>query len=114
MRLSCCRRLAPLSTGAGPTYALQVIGEYHLGEFVNRFRRGSLTMQMPEAGTAPLRTTLYGTVNGAVGVLACLPQEQFALLSKVGRHRKGNFQATVALVVLASRTPASRRGEGSC
>jgi len=93
---------------------LEVIGEYHLGEFVNRFRRGSLTMQMPEAGTAPLRTTLYGTVNGAVGVLACLPQEQFALLSKVGRHRKGNFQATVALVVLASRTPASRRGEGSC
>jgi len=62
---------------------LEVVGEYHLGEFVNKFRRGSLTMQVAEGGAAPLPTLLYGTVNGVLGVLASLPQQQFALLSKV-------------------------------
>ena len=47
-----------------------MVCEFHLGEFVNRFRRGSLTMQMREAGAEPLPTMLYGSVNGVVGVVA--------------------------------------------
>mmetsp|Transcript_40860 Transcript_40860/g.132369 ORF Transcript_40860/g.132369 Transcript_40860/m.132369 type:complete len:202 (+) Transcript_40860:999-1604(+) len=62
---------------------LEVVGEFHLGEFVNRFRRGSLTMQMREAGEEPLPTMLYGSVNGVVGVVASLPQELYMRLAKV-------------------------------
>jgi len=62
---------------------LEVVGEFHLGEFVNRFRRGSLAMQVAEAGAAPLPTLLYGTVNGALGLIASLPADDFALLMKV-------------------------------
>lgn len=39
--------------GAAPTHAhmpLQCVGQYHLGEFVNTFRRGSLVMRMPDSG----------------------------------------------------------------
>jgi len=28
---------------------LEVVGEYHLGEFVNRFRHGSLVMRLPDS-----------------------------------------------------------------
>ena len=62
---------------------LEIVGEFHLGEFVNRFRRGSLAMQVAEAGTAPLPTLLYGTVNGVLGLIATLPMEDFNLLTKV-------------------------------
>jgi hypothetical protein len=61
-----------------------------MGEFINRFRRGSLSMQMPEGGTQPLKTTLYGTVNGVVGVIASLPQDQFAILQKVRQKLRGS------------------------
>jgi len=62
---------------------LDVVGEFHLGEFVNRFRRGSLAMQVAEMGVAPLPTLLFATVNGVLGVLATLPPDDYALLSKV-------------------------------
>jgi len=62
---------------------LEVVGEFHLGEFVNRFRRGSLAMQVAEVGTAPLPTLLFGTVNGVLGLIASLPQEDYNLLLKV-------------------------------
>ena len=62
---------------------LEVVGEFHLGEFVNRFRKGSLTMQVTEGGAAPLPTLLYGSVNGVLGVIASLPQSQYAFLHKV-------------------------------
>lgn len=62
---------------------LELVGEYHLGEFVNRFRKGSFTMQVSESGAAPLPTLLYGTINGVLGVVATLPAEQYAVLQKV-------------------------------
>ena len=62
---------------------LEVVGEFHLGEFVNRFRRGSLAMHVAEAGSAPLPTLLYGTVNGVIGLIASLPPDDFNLLTKV-------------------------------
>jgi DNA damage-binding protein 1 len=96
---------------------LEVVGEYHLGslsslshasaapshrpnhlrahagDFVNRFRHGSLVMRMPESDAGLLRSTplLYGTVGGALGVVAAIAEEQFQffaalqqLLTKVG------------------------------
>lgn len=58
---------------------LEVVGEYHLGDFVNRFRHGSLVMRMPESDAGLVRSTplLYGTVGGALGVVAAIAEEQF-------------------------------------
>lgn len=62
---------------------LEVVGEFHLGEFVNTFRRGSLVMRAADSELGAVPTMLYGTQNGVIGVLAQLPQAQFALLARV-------------------------------
>ncbi|KAI3937749.1 hypothetical protein MKW92_004607 [Papaver armeniacum] len=51
---------------------LESVGEYHLGESVNRFRHGSL-----------IPTVIFGTVNGVIGVIASLPQEHYLFLEKL-------------------------------
>ncbi len=58
----------------------QVVGEFGLGEFVNRFQRGSLVMKLPDTEAARIPTVLFGTVNGAIGVIASLPKERFEFL----------------------------------
>ena len=60
--------------------AAQVVGEFGLGEFVNRFQRGSLVMKLPDTEAARIPTILFGTVNGAIGVVASLPKERFEFL----------------------------------
>ncbi|KAK6154837.1 hypothetical protein DH2020_009085 [Rehmannia glutinosa] len=62
---------------------LEVVGEYHLGEFVNRFRHGSLVMRLPDSDVGQIPTVIFGTVNGVIGVIASLPQEQYAFLEKL-------------------------------
>ncbi|XP_011085220.1 DNA damage-binding protein 1 isoform X1 [Sesamum indicum] len=59
---------------------LEVVGEYHLGEFVNRFRHGSLVMRLPDSDVGQIPTVIFGTVNGVIGVIASLPHEQYAFL----------------------------------
>ena len=56
---------------------------YHLGEFVNRFRHGSLVMKLPDSEASRVPTMLFGTVNGVIGILAALPEAQFAFLSQL-------------------------------
>ena len=62
---------------------LDVAGEFHLGEFVNRFRRGSLVAKARDAGDVRAECTLFGTVNGALGVLATLEKDVFEFALKV-------------------------------
>ena len=62
---------------------LEIVGEYHVGEFVNRFRPGSLAMQVADSAAAPIPTLLFGTVNGVLGLLATLPQEDYHFFVKV-------------------------------
>lgn len=92
---------------------LEVIGQYHLGEFINRFRRGSLVMKLNETydtnasnnnsssssnnnnnsssnntgnSAAPgssIDTLLYATTSGSIGVIATIPQQRFQFLQKV-------------------------------
>ncbi|KAF9666475.1 hypothetical protein SADUNF_Sadunf16G0233100 [Salix dunnii] len=62
---------------------LEVVGEYHLGEFVNRFRHGSLVMRLPDSDVGQIPTVIFGTVNGVIGVIASLPQEQYVFLEKL-------------------------------
>ena len=59
---------------------LQVMGQFHLGDFVNRIRPGSLVMKMPDSEVAKVPTMLFGTINGTIGVIASLPMEQYNLL----------------------------------
>ena len=54
---------------------LEIIGEYHVGEFVNVFARGSLVMSLRDGDSAHVPTLLFGTGNGVVGVLASLPKD---------------------------------------
>ncbi|KAM7524858.1 hypothetical protein LguiA_014760 [Lonicera macranthoides] len=62
---------------------LEVVGEYHLGEFVNRFRHGSLVMRLPDSDVGQIPTVIFGTVNGVIGVIASLPPEQYSFLEKL-------------------------------
>ncbi|CAH1785310.1 unnamed protein product [Owenia fusiformis] len=63
---------------------LQEVGMFHLGEFVNVFRHGSLVMQHPgEMSTPTQGCVLFGTVNGAVGLVTQLPQEFFNFLMEI-------------------------------
>jgi DNA damage-binding protein 1 len=68
---------------------LEIVGEYHLGELVNKFKHGSLVMKMPdESGNslAAVPTLLYGTVNGVIGVIASLPQKEYLFLQRVQQN----------------------------
>ncbi|XP_072969615.1 DNA damage-binding protein 1 [Typha angustifolia] len=62
---------------------LEVVGEYHLGEFVNRFRHGSLVMRLPDSEAGQIPTVIFGTVNGVIGVVASLPHDQYSFLEKL-------------------------------
>ncbi|XP_038978806.1 DNA damage-binding protein 1a [Phoenix dactylifera] len=62
---------------------LEVVGEYHLGEFVNRFRHGSLVMRLPDSEAGHIPTVIFGTVNGVIGVVASLPHDQYVFLEKL-------------------------------
>ncbi|KOM28694.1 hypothetical protein LR48_Vigan564s000400 [Vigna angularis] len=62
---------------------LEVVGEYHLGEFINRFRHGSLVMRLPDSDVGQIPTVIFGTINGVIGVIASLPHEQYVFLEKL-------------------------------
>ncbi|PFX32002.1 DNA damage-binding protein 1 [Stylophora pistillata] len=51
---------------------LQEAGQFHLGEFVNVFRHGSLVMEHPGEASTPFQgCVLFGTVNGTIGQSIC-------------------------------------------
>eukprot|EP01083_Nonionella_stella_P074583 202363_1 len=77
---------------------LDVVGRFHLGDFVNVFRHGSLVMKMPDQDVQmssgkgeqeDLQFTsfepklLFGTQSGRVGVVAPLSETQFEFLRKL-------------------------------
>ncbi|XP_064634746.1 DNA damage-binding protein 1-like [Lineus longissimus] len=63
---------------------LQEVGLYHLGEFVNVFRHGSLVMQHPGESSTPTQgSVLFGTVNGAICLLTQLPQDFYTFMVEV-------------------------------
>ncbi|CAN0580203.1 unnamed protein product, partial [Ectocarpus sp. 12 AP-2014] len=51
---------------------LEIQGEFHLGEFVNKFCRGSLLMQVNTIPLVKGQPLLFGTVNGMVGTILTL------------------------------------------
>ncbi|KAG1687986.1 hypothetical protein DVH05_004505 [Phytophthora capsici] len=82
---------------------LDTVGEFHLGEFVNRFRYGSLVMQNNSSSQAPTgpsamvdvgerapvapavqnQSMLFGTVSGMIGVILPISNTQYSFLIRV-------------------------------
>lgn len=63
---------------------LQEVGQFHLGEFVNVFRHGSLVMQHPGETSSPTQgSVLFGTIHGAIGLVSQLPADFHNFLSEV-------------------------------
>lgn len=94
-------------------FALEAVGEYHVGDFVNALRAGSLVMAAPEVNNGAaaaaaassavvaddpnaidvaavlasisvrLPTVLYGTAKGAIGVVASLTPAAFVAFKRI-------------------------------
>uniref|UniRef100_A0A1E1XLY5 DNA damage-binding protein 1 n=1 Tax=Amblyomma sculptum TaxID=1581419 RepID=A0A1E1XLY5_AMBSC len=63
---------------------LQEVGQFHLGEFVNVFRHGSLVMQHPGETSSPTQgSVLFGTIHGAIGLVTQLPADFYTFLLDV-------------------------------
>lgn len=78
-----CQKDSAATTDEERQY-LQEVGQFHLGEFVNVFRHGSLVMQHPGESTTPTQgSVLFGTVYGAIGLVTQLPAEFYNFLLEV-------------------------------
>uniref|UniRef100_A0A0N7ZDQ0 DNA damage-binding protein 1 n=1 Tax=Scylla olivacea TaxID=85551 RepID=A0A0N7ZDQ0_SCYOL len=66
---------------------MQEVGRFHLGDFVNVFRHGTLVMQgVPEASTVTQGCVLYGTVHGALGLVTSLHLDLYNLLLEMQKR----------------------------
>ena len=90
----CLRACATRSAVIARRTRAQTVGQYHLGEFVNRFRPGSLVMRLPDSGElmpaagevrlcAPARRAnlLPLVCSPACPDLGCLPTMLYACVS---------------------------------
>eukprot|EP00894_Picocystis_sp_ML_P001100 jgi/Pico_ML_1/51617/g2612.t1 len=80
--LFCARRNADAATDE-ERQRLEIVGEFHLGDFVNRFRHGSLVMKLPDTEQAQIPTVIFCTVNGVIGVVASLSEGLFRMLEQL-------------------------------
>lgn len=68
---------------------LELHAEFHLGDFVNVLRRGSLNSQPPEAtdgaatGLVGQKPAMFGTVSGSLGAIIPVSEETFRFFSAV-------------------------------
>eukprot|EP00658_Telonema_sp_P-2_P017812 TRINITY_DN16947_c0_g1_i3.p1 TRINITY_DN16947_c0_g1~~TRINITY_DN16947_c0_g1_i3.p1 ORF type:complete len:699 (-),score=194.23 TRINITY_DN16947_c0_g1_i3:207-2303(-) len=63
---------------------LETVAEFHLGQFVNKFREGSLVLKVPDSTAAcTYPSMIFGTVQGSIGLVVQLPESVFCTLSKV-------------------------------
>ncbi|KAL3145326.1 hypothetical protein ABBQ38_001586 [Trebouxia sp. C0009 RCD-2024] len=93
---------------------LEVVGEYHLGDMVNRFQRGSLVMQLPDSETARIPTLLFGTILGIIGVIASIPREQYQFLEKLQDCMRQAVNGVGGLSHEEWRSFSSDRKKGVC
>eukprot|EP00656_Telonema_subtile_P013974 TRINITY_DN17105_c0_g1_i4.p1 TRINITY_DN17105_c0_g1~~TRINITY_DN17105_c0_g1_i4.p1 ORF type:complete len:314 (-),score=102.11 TRINITY_DN17105_c0_g1_i4:157-1098(-) len=63
---------------------LETVAEFRLGEFVNKFREGSLVLKVPDSSSVCMYPSMiFGTVQGSIGLIVSLPEAVFQLLSKL-------------------------------
>nr|XP_029150843.1 DNA damage-binding protein 1 [Arachis hypogaea] len=66
-------------------HRLRRVGRYHLGELVQRFQHGSLTID------SQIPTIIFGTHSGMIGVIASLPREKYDLLEKLQSNLRSDL-----------------------
>jgi DNA damage-binding protein 1 len=72
------------ATSDSERHRLDKVGHYHVGALVNRIQHGSLVMQMSDDAELPaLKTMIFGTADGMLGVIATLRPEAFEFFLKV-------------------------------
>ena len=76
---------------------LETVGEFNSGEFINRFRHGSLVMRAPDSEVAASPTLLFGTINGVIGLLANLPREAYEFAHRLQGVLQGVIQGVGGL-----------------
>jgi len=101
---------------------LESTGEFHVGEFINRLRQGSLVMKIPVEGSQKSvevsNTLIYGTVSGAIGVVACLDIEHYQILEHIQQVLNkvikgvGGFSHDEWRAFFNERTPCPVPGRG--
>ncbi|KAG0339195.1 DNA damage-binding protein 1a [Podila humilis] len=62
---------------------LQRVGCWHIGDQVNCFKPGTLIMTNQESDAPAVPKLLFGTVTGAIGVIASLSKENYDLLRQL-------------------------------
>merc|ERR1712226_735372 len=63
------------------------VGQIHIGDMINVFCHGSLVMEnLGDSSTQHSGSILYGTVQGAIGMVTCLPPDFFSFLSDLQRN----------------------------
>ena len=77
-----CRRNAD-SASEDERRRLSVEGEFHLGDYVNTFRPGSLVIAPPDADTESYKITLIGCKSGAIYSMISLSSEKFQALTEL-------------------------------
>ncbi|KAF9583420.1 DNA damage-binding protein 1a [Lunasporangiospora selenospora] len=58
-------------------------GGWHVGDQINRFKHGSLVSSNQESDAPAVPKLLFGTVSGAIGVIATLSQEKYIILHQL-------------------------------
>lgn len=64
---------------------LERVGMFHVGANVNKIMHGSLVMQVPEAESPALKTLIFGTADGMLGVIASLKPEAFQFFNDLAK-----------------------------
>ncbi|EFA82352.1 UV-damaged DNA binding protein1 [Heterostelium album PN500] len=61
---------------------LDTVGQFHLGETINKFKHGSLVTS-PDMDSPKLPTILFGTVSGAIGVIVSISKDDYEFFEKL-------------------------------
>ncbi|KAI8100016.1 CPSF A subunit region-domain-containing protein [Halteromyces radiatus] len=70
--------------GSGESIRMDVVGEYHLGDLINRMHHGTLADEMDTlTKTRDTWTIVYATVNGAIGTMMGISEEEYEYLLTV-------------------------------
>jgi DNA damage-binding protein 1 len=81
-----CQRDSAASTDEDRQQMTEV-GQIHVGDMINVFRHGSLVMEnLGDSSTQHSGSILYGTVQGAIGMVTSLPPDFFSFLSDLQRN----------------------------
>ncbi|KAL9154281.1 hypothetical protein ABFS82_10G104500 [Erythranthe guttata] len=64
-------------------FRLEMVGRYYFGDVINRFRHGSFLTTFPDSDVSQIPTLVFGTVSGAIGVMASLSEDKYILLDKL-------------------------------